>query len=233
MNEKGITLLELIVALTIMALIMVLLTSTMHLSFRSIEKGEAAVESLERMRASFRLISSQVQSAIKPAEQPLGQLQQNNDDDTFNQPTPVEFGTGDELGEDEDKRLKHFVGDDEKLMFPTTVSLWSRPKGIINVTYTVEHGDNGLMELHASETNPLTEVTKEIKLLDGFDEIKFEYFVVEDVDAEEKGNWTSNWDKDDIDFEDEILKRIAIHLKKGEKELTFIVPVRMEDEETQ
>jgi hypothetical protein len=118
-------------------------------------------------------------------------------------------------------------------MFPTTVSLWSRPKGIINVTYTVEHGDNGLMELHASETNPLTEVTKEIKLLDGFDEIKFEYFVVEDVDAEEKGNWTSNWDKDDIDFEDEILKRIAIHLKKGEKELTFIVPVRMEDEETQ
>jgi general secretion pathway protein J len=222
MNEKGITLLELIVALTIMGLIMVLLTSTMHLSFRSIEKGEAAVESLERMRASFRLISSQIQSALKPADKPLGQLQLQKDS--------VDNTLGDE---DDDERLKHFVGDNEKLEFPTAVSLWSRPKGIINVTYTVEHGDNGLMELHASETNPLTEVTKEIKLLDGFDEIRFEYFVVEDIDAEEKGDWASKWDKEDIDFEDEILKRIAIHLKKGEKEITFIVPVRMEDEETQ
>ena len=218
MNEKGITLLELLVALTIMAMILVLLTSTMRLSFRSIEKGEAAVDSLERVRASFRLISSQVQSAIKPLEDPQDKNQLLDIEDT------------DELNDEEN--VKGFIGDEEKLTFPTTISLWSRPKGIINVTYTVTNGDNGLKELYASETNPLIEdVTKEIKLLDGFDEIRFEYFVIEDIDAEKGGEWVSSWEKEESDFEDEILKRIAIHLKRGEKEMTFIVPVRIESEE--
>lgn len=218
MNERGITLLELLVALTIMGMILVLLTSTMHLSFRSIEKGEAAVDSLERMRASFRLISSQVQSAIKPAKRPEdnGKL--------------LDMENTDEL--DDEENITGFNGDEEKLTFPTTISLWSRPKGIIYVSYTVMDGDNGLKELHASETNPLIDdVTKEIKLLDSFDEIRFEYLVIEGIAAEDKGEWVTKWDKKDLDFEDEILKRIAIHLKKGEKELTFVVPVRMAEDE--
>lgn len=218
MNEKGMTLLELLIALTIMGMILVLLTSTMHLSFRSIEKGEAAIESLERLRASFRLISSQIQSAAAPSEKPEDEGKLFDVDDT------------DEL--DDEENIRDFIGDEEKLTFPTTISIWSRPKGIIHVTYSVRDGDNGLKELYASENNPLIEdVTKEIKLLEGFDEIRFEYYKIDGIDAEEKGDWVTNWDKDDLDFEDEVLKRISIHLKKGEREMTFVVPVRMDNQE--
>ncbi|MCI4625200.1 MAG: type II secretion system GspH family protein [Candidatus Magnetoovum sp. WYHC-5] len=113
-TKSGFTLIEIIIAFSILSLIVIILGLTMRLSVRSVEKGEAKVEFLERLRASFRIINAQVESFV-----------------------PIMY---DDLG----KRLYAYEAKDNSFTFYSTISLWGRAMNTINVTYSVTQANNAV-----------------------------------------------------------------------------------------
>ena len=145
-RDYGFTLLELMISLAILGIILVIILGALRLGFRSVDSGEKKMDSLERIRASFRIIDSQVQSQI-----PL---------------THTEEG----------ETSYYFSGDSESLQFSTNYSIWGGQKGYVLVTYRVEPDEKGKRTLYASESVMGMEDRRETKLLDNFDAIYFEYF---------------------------------------------------------
>ncbi len=145
-SEDGLTLLELIISITIIGIIVLIITGTMRLGFRSIESGERRIEALERIRSSLNIIDSQIQSEI-----------------------PLVY-------EDEGERKYYFIADKGFLQFATNYSIWGMGQGYVIATYTVEAGENGKQVLYTTENIVGIETARTAKLLDTFDTIYFEFF---------------------------------------------------------
>jgi general secretion pathway protein J len=145
-SHKGFTLLELIISIALIGLIVLIIVGAMRLAAQSTESGEKKTESLERMRASFSIIDSQIQSY-----------------------TPLTY-------EEDALKKYYFKGEPQSMLFSTNFSLWGGEKGYVIVTYTVKTGDNGKQVLYASENVVGMEGSRETKLLDSFEKIYFEYF---------------------------------------------------------
>ncbi len=145
-DQCGFTLLELMISVVMIAIIVVIVGGAMRLGFRSVEKGEKRIESLERSRMSFTILQAQLQSQV-----PL----------TYEQ-------------DGEKKYL--FQGSRNTLQIATNYSIWSGERGYVSVSYRVEEGDGGKKALFATENIVGVEATGDVKLFDGFDEIYFEYF---------------------------------------------------------
>ncbi|MDQ7785969.1 MAG: hypothetical protein RDU01_00005, partial [Thermodesulfovibrionales bacterium] len=64
LNALGFTLLELTIAITLLALIIIIILGAMQIGIRSVESGEMKIESFERTRASMNILDSQIQSQI-------------------------------------------------------------------------------------------------------------------------------------------------------------------------
>src|SRR3989337_1653647 len=60
-RSAGFTLLDLIISITIIGIMVLIIAGATRLGFRSVDAGEKKIESLERMRSSLSLISSQIQ----------------------------------------------------------------------------------------------------------------------------------------------------------------------------
>ncbi|MBF0566542.1 MAG: prepilin-type N-terminal cleavage/methylation domain-containing protein [Nitrospirae bacterium] len=110
-SKAGFTLIEITIAFTILALIVLLLGMSMRLGLKSVEKGENRIGAMERTRASFQLINSQLQSFVPLMYNDLG------------------------------NKKYYFKGDEKSITFLTTVSIWGRHYGLILATYTVENKD--------------------------------------------------------------------------------------------
>jgi general secretion pathway protein J len=145
-DERGFTLLELMISIVLLVIIIVILVGAMRLGFRSVDSGEKKIESLERMRASFNIIDSQIQSQI-----------------------PLTY-------DEEGVRKYYFTGEKDSLQFATNYSIWGGQKGYVIVTYRVSSEGSGKPVLYASENIVGVEGSRETKLLDAFDNIYFEYF---------------------------------------------------------
>ena len=165
-DEKGFTLLELLISIVILGIIIVILVGAMRLGFRSVDSGERKTESLERMRASLSIIDSQIQSQILLTYQK------------------------EEAGE-ETAEGYYFTGERDSLQLSTNYSIWGGQKGYVVVAYRVSSEEKGETVLHASEHIVGVEETKETTLLDAFDDIYFEYFYKGPTD--EVGNWVEQW----------------------------------------
>ena len=63
-RQKGFTLLELLISMTLFLLVIVILGGALRLGFRSISAGEKRMDVLERFRSSFGIITNQLQSAV-------------------------------------------------------------------------------------------------------------------------------------------------------------------------
>lgn len=109
--NAGFTLIEITIAFTILALIVLLLGMSMRLGLKSVEKGENRIGAMERTRTSFQLINSQIQSFV-----------------------PLMY---DDMG----KKKYYFKGDEKSITFLTNVSIWGRQYGLILTTYTVADKD--------------------------------------------------------------------------------------------
>jgi len=166
MKNKGFTLLELLISIMILGIIIVILVGALRLGFRSVETGEQKIDSLERMRVSFSIIDSQIQSQIL--------LKSQNEE--------TEEGT---------EEGYYFTGERDSLQISTNYSIWSGQKGYVVVAYSVSSEGKGKTTLHASEHMVGVEETKETTLLDAFDDIYFEYFYKGPTD--EVGNWVEQW----------------------------------------
>jgi hypothetical protein len=106
------------------------------------------------------------------------------------------------------------------LKFSTNYSIWGGQRGYVIVNYRVETDDKGKKTLLASEYKVGMENQKETKLLEGFNEISFDYFRQEV--AEEEGEWITQW----VD-EEMMPTKIRLNLVRGSTSLTYIMPVRV------
>ncbi len=63
-RASGFTLLEVLLSITIIAVLVAILMSVLRLGYRSVEAGERKMASLDRMRTSFNLIEAQLRSGF-------------------------------------------------------------------------------------------------------------------------------------------------------------------------
>lgn len=155
-NERGFTLLELLIAMTLFLLIIVILGGALRLGFRSIDAAEKKMDVLERFRTSFGIITAQLQSSL-----PL---------------------THDEEG----KKKYYLKGDATNLQFATNYSIWGGDRGCVIVTYRLEAGDEGQISLYASERSVGMEETQEVRLFDDLKALSFSYFGKEATEEDGK-----------------------------------------------
>jgi len=106
-NEKGFTLLELLISMVMLGIIVVILVGALRLGFRSVESGERKADSLERMRVSLSVIDSQIQSQTALTYQ------------------------------EEEAENYYFTGERDSLEFSTNYSIWGGQKGYVVVSYSV------------------------------------------------------------------------------------------------
>lgn len=190
-RESGFTLLELMISIAIVGVMVFILMAVLRLGFRSVEAGEKKIEALGRVKASLNVIDAQIQSEI-----------------------PLIF---DQDGE----KQYYFKGQPDSLEFSTNYSIWEGEKGFVVVTYRVIPDNQGKRTLQASESWVGREDRKEIKLLEFFDEMSFEYYY-QDPTSEE-GQWIKEWTETGF-----LPKKILIHLVKDRKDLSVILPLKTE-----
>lgn len=148
-NRKGFTLLELMISITLIGMVVMILVGAMRLSSRSVESGERKIGSLERVRSSFNIIDSQIQSYIP--------LKYKEDGNTIN----------------------YFKGEREFLQFATNYSIWGGQRGYVVATYRVESDNSGKQFLSVSENVISTAQNSGTNLFTAYDRIYFEYFYKE------------------------------------------------------
>lgn len=151
-RKAGFTILELTISISLIGLIVLIILGALRLGYRSIESGEKKIEYLERIRSSFHIIDSQVQSYF-----------------------PLTY-------EDEGGKKYYFKGKRGLMQFPTNYSVWGGEKGYVITTYTVTPAENGKQLLYVTEQIVGFESTREAKLFDHFDAIYFEYFFKDPVE---------------------------------------------------
>ncbi|MBS1233226.1 MAG: gspJ1, partial [Nitrospirae bacterium] len=195
-TQSGFTLLELLVSIVLIGLIVAIVGTAMRLGYRSLDKGEKKAEMLERFRVSLNLMDSQMQSGI-----PLRTT-----------------GEGEE-GAVESINQYLFEGKKDSIRFASNYSLTGGQKGYVIVAYRVETGTNEKRTLFAQENTIGMENQKEVKLLEGFDDIHFEYFFKEAT--EEQGQWIEEWTDTAT-----IPGKIRIHLAWGNQQISLVVPMR-------
>jgi hypothetical protein len=147
------------------------------------------MESLERLRASLSMIDNQIQSAM-----------------------PV-------LVNDNGTQKASFKGDRASFQFTTNYSLWGGQQGYLDVTYKIESAENGKKILTASENIIGLGGGGELKLLDPYDDIYFEYFTKDPT--EEEGKWSEQWQD-----ETNVPAKVRLHLTTGIKDFAMIIPIR-------
>ncbi|OPY64615.1 MAG: general secretion pathway protein J [Syntrophorhabdus sp. PtaU1.Bin050] len=188
----GFTLLELVISITLVAIIILIVAGAVTLGYRAVSSGERRMDADERLRASLMIIDAQIQSSV-----PL----------TFNRGGAKEY---------------YFKGERESLGLSTNYSIWGGQRGYIIVTYRVVADEKGKYALFASEYKIGTEHRQDTKLLDGFDEIFFEYHVQNDAD-EEEGEWIDQWSGKTL-----IPQSIRLNLVRAGSRFYVISPMRVE-----
>lgn len=167
LNSRGFTLLELLIAITMLALITAILGGALRMAHRTLDKGEKKIHYLERQKIAFSLVESQIQSSF---------LYQFKDE--------------------EGQKKIFFAGSKDKLIFPSNYSLWRGTEGNIFVTYTIHLNEKEKQFLRITEQTIGLETKNEAVLFDDCTSISFEYFFknafeegkwVEEWPADEKG----------------------------------------------
>ncbi|HIJ59320.1 MAG TPA: type II secretion system protein [Nitrospirae bacterium] len=159
-NQKGFTLLELIISITLMALIVTISVNGFRLAYRSIDKIELKTEEMERTRAYLSIIDAQVRSLLYTLE--------TKDTEKFN----------------------YIVGDEGFLQFVSNTSLWDRESGYVLVKYKVQQDGRGKYDLFISESNLNGEGTLSAHILKGWDKIAFQYSYADILHGEDSWHKT-------------------------------------------
>ena len=159
---KGFTLLELLISLVMIGGIAIIITGAMRLGIRTVSTGETKIDHLERTRASFNIVDSQIQSQM-----------------------PLTF-------EENGEKKYYFQGEKEYIQFSTNYSLWGGQKGYVTVRYKVESDDTGKQFLAVAENIIGTNSNREARLFTSADAIHFEYFFKDPAEEKGKWveKWT-------------------------------------------
>jgi len=186
----GFTLIEMLIAILLTALIAATMGSAIRLGTRSVAVGERRTELFERFKTSLSVMDAQVEAEIPMLYNSL-----------------------------ENARRLYFSGDRTHTSFASNYSIWRGAMGYVQVEYTIEGDLKGKQVLRASERVPGTDVTQEIKLLDGLDEAYFDYFLRNNIAP--NGTWVDRW-ADSLTMPE----KMRLHLAQGKKRLSMIMPLR-------
>jgi prepilin-type N-terminal cleavage/methylation domain-containing protein len=185
MRSRGFTLLELVLAMTAMALLAAICYGAFHVAIRAVERGEVAVVSQQRLRVVFDLLIRQVKSAV--ATVPAGRSGKENDDPdlAFDDPCP------------------YFVGGRDYLSFLTAAGMLGGG-GLSIATYRILTDPPRLVfEEHPWPAElPDRDVAAGARVsvaLEGFEDAWFDYHPPMDAGEPmlDPGHWPSRWDSCD------------------------------------
>ncbi|MDD3845052.1 MAG: prepilin-type N-terminal cleavage/methylation domain-containing protein [Syntrophorhabdaceae bacterium] len=190
-RSGGFTLLELTISIVLVAMIVIILAASMRAGYRSLEGGERKAESMERLRVSMRLIDSQLQSCL---------------------PLTVK--------EEESLKKSVFIGTSDSMTFATNRSLFSGRKGYVIASYRIERDERGKQVLYLKENTIGMENSRESRLLDGFDAIRFEYLETSKIKGL-GGGWS-----DQMADTSDLPQKVKLHLEQGARKLSLTIPLR-------
>ena len=160
-SRAGFTLLELLISISILGLMIIILMGVLRLGVRSVESGEKKIAASERIRIALNMIDAQIRSAF-----PL--TREVNGENKF-----------------------YFKGERTSLELTTHYSIWEGEIGYCLVSYRLVEGERNKWALWASEGKAGQEIKREIKLLDGLDNLSFEYFYKDPTESQ--GKWVEQW----------------------------------------
>jgi len=175
-SDKGSTLIELLISISIVAVILVIIMGAFRIGIRAWEKGERDVESFQRQQIVLSIIKRQISSICR---------------------RPIAIKGGESFV---------FSGDEKLIDFISMVSIIpGNDIGNVRVTYRVSRNDeNDLYHLEIAERNFLTGGADETidmldddiihELISDVYEIQFEYLKMAQG---EKGEWQSVWNEGD------------------------------------
>lgn len=190
-RQSGFTLLELMVSIVLVAIIVIILTASMRVGYRSLESGEKKADSLERFRVSLRLVDSQLQSCL-----------------------PI-------VVKEEGLSRSVFIGSTDSMTFVSNRSLFRGRKGYVIVSYRIGTDPDGKRALYLQENTVGMENRREVKLLGGFDNIRFEYYQVDATKSKGGGDWS-----DELADGTNLPQKVKLHLEKGARKLSLTIPLR-------
>jgi general secretion pathway protein J len=170
MNNRGFTLIEVVLAMTVLALVSAICYGAFHLGIRAIERGEVAVVSAQRLRVATDVIIRQIKSAVPYAAR-------NRDEDIypffFGGATWVTFVTATGLeGGGALARVSYQVVDDPPRLIVTESSFFSPDQ--LGRDPVDKHGDRTAV------------------LLENFRDLRFEYMLSDGIDTEWRSDWNSH-----------------------------------------
>jgi prepilin-type N-terminal cleavage/methylation domain-containing protein len=165
-RRRGFTLLELVLAMTALALVTGICYGAFHLAMRAMERGEVAVVTAQRLRVTSDVLR-QIRSALYHV---------------------------DRSSEDPDQTCSYFQGSATSLSFDTSMQLQGGG-GVSRVTYQVLDNPTRLVLTesavpphtrrhrgHREDAEPLT-FNRSTVLLEGFQSLQFSYIDVSGADA--------------------------------------------------
>ena len=163
-RADGFTLLELLVAITLLAVVVVVIVQAMRLGMRAIESGDRKIAGLERTRALLSVIEPQLQSAFM--------ITASRDAQAGEQPV-------------------QFRGESGAVEFRSYQSLWGGAKGPVAVSYRVVDDEPGFKALRVSESPLAIDAANETLVIGHAQEIFFEFYYRTSTD--ETGQWVDQW----------------------------------------
>jgi general secretion pathway protein J len=197
-KDKGFTLLEVIVTMTILALILLMISGAFRLGLSAWDRGEQAREEYQRQRTATQLIMRQVKSMV-----------------------PYKIKTQKAEGD-----YLAFEGKGTSLKFVSTLSLKaSRPNGLVFAIYEFKEGGQEGGRLVAYEKRVVNKDFFEegpreeegVTVLEGLSDVRFEYFREEDAEKTRAEAWLDGWSAKE-EKELPAALRVKITFKSGKSE---------------
>jgi general secretion pathway protein J len=209
-RASGFTLVEVMVALTILGFIILMVSGTFRLGLSSWEKGDSIREDYQKLRMISQLLSRQMKSAV-----------------------PYKFRTEKAEGD-----YLAFDGKAHSLKFVSALAMKAkRPEGFVYVVY--QFRDEGekkgrlvLYEQRALNRNFFEDDLKEdsaLTLFDGVSQVRFEYYREADEEKNQKEEWLEEWNaKDEKELPKALRMTVAFRTEKGKEEespVTVFAPI--------
>jgi general secretion pathway protein J len=197
-GPSGFTLLELLLSISILALVFLVIMGALRLGFRSVETGEKKAEALERIRNAVTLIAAQIESEI-----------------------PLSY-------EEDGEKKYYFRGGKSSLDLATNYSIWGGEKGYVVAGYRAAPEANGRWSLKAVENIIGQGNQRETLMLENLEEIGFEYFIRDTSKdpRDDPGSWAEEWVEGKDLPGPEKLEKIRFRIRMNRMELAWIIPLR-------
>ena len=208
--NRGFTLLEVMVTLTILGLILVVISEAFRLGLSAWERGESTREEYQKVRTISQLVCQQIKSSI-----------------------PYKIKTQKAEGD-----YLAFEGKPHSIKFVSALPIKARePQGFVYAIYEFqEEGNEGgrlvyyeqrVLNKNFFEEKPDEEMG--VSLCEGISDVRFEYFREEDPEKNRTEGWFDEWNtKEEKELPKALRIKITLKNKKSEKEevpLTLLVSI--------